>query len=82
MSLRFAAILSAAALGLPLATALPAQAEYVRCQGYEPLSCERVVTPREARMVYAENHWQPWVVAQRPYTRFDIEALRLMTRMP
>ncbi|KMO40800.1 hypothetical protein VQ02_06980 [Methylobacterium variabile] len=87
MSLRVAAILSVATLATSLASALPAQADYVRCA--TPWSCERVSDRqmhREMRALYAANtHWQPWYVdtyGARPYSRFDVEALRLMTRMP
>ncbi|GJD62371.1 hypothetical protein [Methylobacterium frigidaeris] len=87
MSLRVAAILSAATVASSLATALPAQADYVRCAA--PWACERVSDrqmQRELRVLYAANHqWQPWYgrgYDARPYSRFDVEALRLMTRMP
>ncbi|TGE01270.1 hypothetical protein [Methylobacterium nonmethylotrophicum] len=87
MNLRVAAILSSAAVATSLAASLPARADYVRCA--TPWSCERVSerpVHREFRPLYAANHhWQPWYdygYGARPYTRFDVEALRLMSRMP
>ncbi|MGF3023263.1 hypothetical protein ACQVP2_10590 [Methylobacterium aquaticum] len=86
MNLRVAAILSAATVASSLAAALPARADYIRC--VTPWACERVSDrpmPREVRVLYAANqHWQPWYGRGddvRPYSRFDVEAVRLMTRM-
>ncbi|ACL56331.1 hypothetical protein [Methylobacterium nodulans] len=89
MTVRVATILSALALAAPLAAAAPAQAS--PCRGLSPEGCARVSLLRETRRtqlafadeVYAPYAWRRWVPAEaRPFTRFDIEGIRLMTRMP
>ncbi|RVU14949.1 hypothetical protein [Methylobacterium oryzihabitans] len=85
MILRVAATLSAATVAMFSTAAVPARADYVLCA--TPWSCERVSERpayRDLRELHAANHqWQAWNGdGPRPYTRFDIEALRLMTRMP
>lgn len=86
---RVATILSALALTAPLAAAAPAQAAPDRGLSPEPSAW---VSPRETRAIrvaladgrYAPAAWYPWtpVAEARPFTRFDIEGIRLLTRMP
>jgi hypothetical protein len=88
MTLRVATTLSALALAAPLAAAAPAEAS--PCRSLSPVYGCTFVTPREARMIrvaMAEawsgpSAWQRWTPAPRPFTRFDVEGVRLMTRMP
>ncbi|ACA15463.1 hypothetical protein M446_0914 [Methylobacterium sp. 4-46] len=92
MTLRAAPVLSALALVAPLAAALPAEAS--PCRGLSPEECAFVHPRAERRMqlafadeVFAPSPaapagWRALAPGVRPFTRFDIEGLRLMTRMP
>ncbi|MGY2051587.1 hypothetical protein [Methylobacterium sp. JK268] len=90
MTLRAAPVLAALVLAAPFAAALPAQAS--PCRGLTPEECAWVA-PRVShpyRVAFADEVFGPVAVAPygwraygpRPFTRFDIEGLRLMTRMP
>ncbi|WP_407519187.1 hypothetical protein [Methylobacterium oryzisoli] len=88
MTLRAATLLSALVLAAPLAAT---SAQAAPCHVWGPYGCE--IGPREVRaprVAYVEAGWRgpaAWrgwepVVEPRAFTRFDIEGIRLLQRMP
>jgi hypothetical protein len=89
MTLRAATLLSALVLAAPLAAT---SAQAMPCRAWGPYACEWS-GPREVRaprVVVAEAGWRgpaawhAWepVAVSRGFTRFEIEGIRLLQRMP